>query len=39
MSVETPAAPGRQPDPDKLNAFVGKMLGDLGAVALRRTLI
>src|ERR1700722_238924 len=33
MAVDTIAAPGRATDPDKLNAFVGKMLGDLGAVA------
>jgi 2-polyprenyl-3-methyl-5-hydroxy-6-metoxy-1,4-benzoquinol methylase len=32
MAVQAPAQT-RQPDPDKLNAFVGKMLGDLGAVA------
>ena len=32
MAVQTPADV-RQPDPEKLNAFVGKMLGDLGAVA------
>ena len=32
MTVQAAAAL-RQPDPDKLNAFVGKMLGDLGAVA------
>jgi 2-polyprenyl-3-methyl-5-hydroxy-6-metoxy-1,4-benzoquinol methylase len=32
MAIQTPAAV-RQPDPDKLNAFVGKMLGDLGAIA------
>jgi 2-polyprenyl-3-methyl-5-hydroxy-6-metoxy-1,4-benzoquinol methylase len=31
MAVQATAV--RQPDPDKLNAFVGKMLGDLGAVA------
>jgi hypothetical protein len=23
----------RQPDPDKLNAFLGKMVGDLGVIA------
>src|SRR5580704_2549733 len=33
MAVDTLAAPGRRTDPDKLNAFVGKMLGVLGAVA------
>ena len=32
MVVQATAAV-RQPDPDKLNAFVGKMLGDLGAIA------
>jgi len=33
MAVETIAAPARSTDPEKLNAFIGKMLGDLGAVA------
>jgi 2-polyprenyl-3-methyl-5-hydroxy-6-metoxy-1,4-benzoquinol methylase len=32
MAVQATVAV-RQPDPEKLNAFVGKMLGDLGAVA------
>jgi SAM-dependent methyltransferase len=33
MSIDAATVPARQPDPDKLNAFVGKMLGDLGAIA------
>ena len=33
MTVDTIASPARTTDPDKLNAFIGKMLGDLGAVA------
>jgi 2-polyprenyl-3-methyl-5-hydroxy-6-metoxy-1,4-benzoquinol methylase len=33
MTVELTSAPTRSPDPDKLNAFIGKMLGDLGAAA------
>jgi SAM-dependent methyltransferase len=33
MAVDTLAAPARATDPDKLNAFIGQMLGDLGAVA------
>lgn len=33
MTASSTALPDRQPDPDKLNAFVGKMLGDLGAIA------
>jgi 2-polyprenyl-3-methyl-5-hydroxy-6-metoxy-1,4-benzoquinol methylase len=32
MVIQATAAV-RQPDPDKLNTFVGKMLGDLGAIA------
>jgi 2-polyprenyl-3-methyl-5-hydroxy-6-metoxy-1,4-benzoquinol methylase len=32
MAIQATAAV-RQPDPDKLNTFVGKMLGDLGAIA------
>jgi 2-polyprenyl-3-methyl-5-hydroxy-6-metoxy-1,4-benzoquinol methylase len=32
MAIQAPAQ-ARQPDPEKLNAFIGKMLGDLGAVA------
>lgn len=31
MDTETDRPPAKSPDPDKLNAFVGKMLGDLGA--------
>ncbi len=33
MTVDTIASPARTTDPDKLDAFIGKMLGDLGAVA------
>ena len=33
MAVDTVPAPVRAPDPEKLNAFVGKMLGDLGGIA------
>jgi 2-polyprenyl-3-methyl-5-hydroxy-6-metoxy-1,4-benzoquinol methylase len=33
MAIDTAAAPVRAPEPEKLNTFVGKMLGDLGAVA------
>jgi len=33
MAIESPAAPVRALEPDALNAFVGKMLGDLGAAA------
>jgi SAM-dependent methyltransferase len=33
MAVDIAPAPARQTDPEKLNAFVGKMLGDIGAVA------
>ena len=33
MAIELNDRPTRSPDPDKLNAFVGKMLGDLGAAA------
>jgi len=33
MAIDIGSAPLRTLEPDKLNAFVGKMLGDLGAVA------
>ena len=33
MTTTTSPAPVRAPDPDKLNTFIGKMLGDLGAAA------
>jgi len=33
MAIDMAAPPGPAIDPDKLNAFVGKMLGDLGAAA------
>lgn len=33
MTIATDSVPVRTPDPEKLNAFVGKMLGDLGAAA------
>ena len=33
MAIETAPAAARPVDPDKLHAFVGKMLGDLGAAA------
>ncbi len=39
MSIETAAAPARHPEPEKLNAFVGKMLGDLGAIATAALVI
>ena len=32
ITTSTPT-PARAPDPDKLNVFIGKMLGDLGAAA------
>jgi 2-polyprenyl-3-methyl-5-hydroxy-6-metoxy-1,4-benzoquinol methylase len=39
MAVETAATPAKSPDPDKLNAFIGKMLNDLGAAASAVLLI
>src|SRR5271166_2619202 len=33
MAIESIELPSRAPEPEKLNAFVGKMLGDLGAAA------
>jgi 2-polyprenyl-3-methyl-5-hydroxy-6-metoxy-1,4-benzoquinol methylase len=39
MAIDMTAAPPRRTDPDKLNALVGKMLGDLGAVATAALVI
>jgi 2-polyprenyl-3-methyl-5-hydroxy-6-metoxy-1,4-benzoquinol methylase len=39
MAIETTLPPSRRTDPDKLNAFIGKMLGDLGAVATAALVI
>jgi SAM-dependent methyltransferase len=39
MTGSTVITPPRQTDPEKLNAFVGKMLGDLGAVATATLII
>jgi len=39
MTVQAAAAPAQAPDPEKLNAFVGKMLNDLGAAASAVLLI
>ena len=33
MALQSPPVPSRTPDPDKLNAFIGKALGDIGAAA------
>src|SRR5579872_4218580 len=33
MAIDTLQAPARTPEPEKLNAFIGKMLGDIGAAA------
>jgi SAM-dependent methyltransferase len=39
VSTQTIAAPVRSPDADKLNAFIGKMLGDLGAAATAALIV
>lgn len=33
MAIDTLQAPARTPEPEKLNAFIGKMLDDIGAAA------
>lgn len=39
MAIESVQLAARAPDPEKLNAFVGKMLGDLGAAASAALII